>query len=552
MISLFSLSRNILVGKAVLRKVLVNMHTKKVIVIPWQPDWQENFYKLRNMLQIQLDGLVCAIEHIGSTSVPGLPAKPILDVDVVIPNRELFGQVKAKLEEIGYFHRGDLGVLGREAFGYSDKRDLMCHHLYVLAQDSDELRRHLGFRDWLRTHPVDAEEYARVKLDAAERFSGDIEAYIDAKSDFILQIYQKAGLTDPTNLFENAWSVLINCYGLRVTDLECKRLESGIHGCEVSAEEKSCFLLAWEKDQPELAGCGLGRTKMEWDASLLPTASGKAICETSHFVFALFENDGKAKEFLRMNNQVKEVDNTQKFSGKAEIYQKARSSYAAGLFQFLQHDFHLGAGSMVADVGSGTGILTRQLLEMDVKVFAVEPNADMRKVAEEQLGKMEGFIPVAATAEQTTLANESVDFVFAASAFHWFDPLAFKVECNRILKPGGKVFLIWNETQVTDEIEQGRKAVFEKYSGKPAGGHKEKPGVKEIFFDGQVSELRLPNPITYDKQCFIGRALSSSYSLTEMDENYEEFIAELDALFNHFAVDGLITVSQETVLYYKA
>ena len=92
------------------------MENKKTIVSPWQLEWQTCFSELSEGLWCQLKGLACAIEHVGSTSVPGLAAKPILDVDVVIPNRQVFEQVRAKLEEIGYFHRGDLGVSGREAF----------------------------------------------------------------------------------------------------------------------------------------------------------------------------------------------------------------------------------------------------------------------------------------------------------------------------------------------------------------------------------------------------------------------------------------------------
>ncbi len=171
------------------------MKTNQVFVSPWQPEWQERFEELRATLQPQLEELAVAIEHIGSTSVAGLAAKPILDVDVIIPTSQSFQKVKTRLEQIGYFHRGDLGVKGRESFGYQDKPDLMRHHLYVLAQDSEELMRHLGFRDWLRSHPEDAAEYSRVKRAAAERFPENIDAYIEAKSDFILQVYQKAGLT---------------------------------------------------------------------------------------------------------------------------------------------------------------------------------------------------------------------------------------------------------------------------------------------------------------------------------------------------------------------
>lgn len=518
------------------------METKKVIVSPWQPDWQTCFTQLRDGLLSQLEGLVVAIEHVGSTSVSGLAAKPILDVDVVLPSREVFGQVRTKLEEIGYFHRGDLGVSGREAFGYTGKTDLMRHHLYVLVQGSEELKRHLGFRDWLQAHPEDAADYARVKLDAAERYPEDIDAYIEAKSDVILQIYEKAGLVDPNNLAANAWSVLVNRYSLTVTAIDCQQLRPGVTVWQVATTERGYYLLTWEKWRFNFANEGV---------QPIPTATGKLVCESPLLRFALFESEEQAKEFLKMNDNEKKPDNTKKFSGKADVYQKARPAYSPDLFTFLQRDFGVGVGSTAADVGSGTGILSHQLLEMGVRVFAVEPNADMRQIAERELGGVEGFVSVAATAEQTTLPDENVDFIFAASAFHWFDPIAFKTECRRILRPGGRVFLIWNETQLTDEIKPARKAIFEKYSGKPAGSHKEMPGVKEEFFDGKFGELHFPNPSTYDRERFVRRALSSSYALTEADEQYGAFVAELGELFDHFAVDGWITIPQETVLYFK-
>lgn len=275
------------------------MQANKIVVIPWQAEWQARFEQLRDSLLLNLEGLVCSVEHVGSTSVPGLAAKPILDVDVVIPNQEVFEKVMAKLEEIGYFHRGELGVRGREAFGYNDKPELMRHHLYVLAQDSEELRRHLGFRDWLRSHPEDAAEYGKVKLAAAERFPGNIDAYIEAKSDFILQIYQKAGLVDPLDAFSNAWSVLINRYGLRVTTIECQKLDQGLSGFIVTTPDTTYYLLAWEKSNSNSEGIESGVFDLESsNIRPIPTASGKPICELSHLRFALFESKKQASNFI--------------------------------------------------------------------------------------------------------------------------------------------------------------------------------------------------------------------------------------------------------------
>jgi len=99
------------------------------------------------------------------------------------------------------------------------------------------------------------------------------------------------------------------------------------------------------------------------------------------------------------------MDNTQKFSGKADVYQQARPNYAQALLDFIAQTWGIGEGSLVADVGSGTGIFTRQLLGLGAKVFAVEPNADMRAKAEELLGENPNFVSVVGTAEQTTLAR---------------------------------------------------------------------------------------------------------------------------------------------------
>ena len=134
------------------------------------------------------------IEHVGSTAVPGLSAKPIIDLDVVIRDSSAFHAAAAALEAIGYQHEGDLGIAGREAFRYDGKDHLQKHHLYVCAQDSAELKRHLAFRDYLRTHPEAVREYSRVKEEGAALYPYDIDGYIEHKTPFIRRIYQEIGL----------------------------------------------------------------------------------------------------------------------------------------------------------------------------------------------------------------------------------------------------------------------------------------------------------------------------------------------------------------------
>ena len=138
--------------------------------------------------------LVICIEHVGSTSVKGLSAKPIIDLDVVIPDYQQFNEVILRLEKIGYEYEGDLGIEDRHAFKYSGKSHLMTHHLYVCPKNSDELKRHLAFRDYLRNHEDAVKEYSNVKIVAAKLFPSDIDAYCNYKSSVINEIYKKIGL----------------------------------------------------------------------------------------------------------------------------------------------------------------------------------------------------------------------------------------------------------------------------------------------------------------------------------------------------------------------
>jgi len=128
------------------------MRTKRVIVVSYDSKWNDEFQKIKLYLEKMLKNSIIEIEHVGSTSIEGLSAKPIIDIDVIIKNYDNFQDVKYCLESLGYYHKGDLGIKDREAFGYDEKYEFMTHHLYVCPQDSDELKKHIAFRDYLRTH----------------------------------------------------------------------------------------------------------------------------------------------------------------------------------------------------------------------------------------------------------------------------------------------------------------------------------------------------------------------------------------------------------------
>ena len=167
---------------------------KMVIVQPYNKEWKSDFEAIRSELDIALGDLAMRIEHVGSTSVEGLSAKPVIDIDVVIRDRSVLPKVVIALQKTGYNHEGNLGIPGREAFKYEGKEHLRKHHLYVCAQDSEELRRHIAFRDYLRSHPEAVAEYSRVKEEGARLYPLDIDKYIEHKSPFIEKIYKEIGL----------------------------------------------------------------------------------------------------------------------------------------------------------------------------------------------------------------------------------------------------------------------------------------------------------------------------------------------------------------------
>ena len=170
------------------------MRTKKVLVLPYDARWKKDFEEIAAELRAALGDAALSIEHVGSTSVEGLSAKPIIDIDVVIGSMDSFEETRRLLDKIGYSHEGNLGVEGREAFKYSGKEHLRKHHLYVCPRESRELKRHLAFRDYLRQNRAAAEEYGKIKEEGASLYPEDIDGYIRHKSDFIERIYRKCGL----------------------------------------------------------------------------------------------------------------------------------------------------------------------------------------------------------------------------------------------------------------------------------------------------------------------------------------------------------------------
>lgn len=169
------------------------MQTAKVIVTPYNEAWKSDFEAIKRELIAAIGDRIIGVEHVGSTSVEGLSAKPCIDIDVIIQDDSMLESVVNGLASIGYIHEGDLGIKGREAFQYSDKPHLQKHHLYVCPQDSEELHRHITFRNFLKSHP-EAVKHSRIKEIAAQQFPDDINQYIAYKSPCIEELYRLCGL----------------------------------------------------------------------------------------------------------------------------------------------------------------------------------------------------------------------------------------------------------------------------------------------------------------------------------------------------------------------
>ena len=170
------------------------MKTTKVRVVSYDAGWKPAFETIKQEIENALGDLILGIEHVGSTSVEGLSAKPCIDLDVIIPDYTVFEAVVAKLGDIGYVHEGNLGIPDREAFSYGDKPHLLQHHLYVCPRSSEELRRHITFRDFLRNHPEAVKRYSAVKEEAAWLYPEDIDGYMAHKAACIAELYQQCGL----------------------------------------------------------------------------------------------------------------------------------------------------------------------------------------------------------------------------------------------------------------------------------------------------------------------------------------------------------------------
>lgn len=238
---------------------------------------------------------------------------------------------------------------------------------------------------------------------------------------------------------------------------------------------------------------------------------------------------------------------TGRFSNRVEYYVRYRPGYPAAALNVL-HEV-LRPDTVVADIGSGTGISSRWLLQRVARVYGVEPNREMR----ERAVAHEGFISVDGTAEATGLPDASVDVVVCATAFHWFRVEDTRAEFRRILQPGGHVVLMWNIRDIgASPLQTGYEQAIADFAVdyRPDFDHNSEAAVQQFFAGVPYQKESVPNDQILDWDGFLGRALSASYMPLPGATRYDEMHARLCEVFDANAVDGRVRFTYRTILYW--
>jgi len=248
------------------------------------------------------------------------------------------------------------------------------------------------------------------------------------------------------------------------------------------------------------------------------------------------------------------MDNKERFSNRVDSYLKYRPSYPKEAVDYLYDYVGLRSNSKIADIGSGTGIFSKLILERGSYVIAVEPNEEMRVASEQTLDSNPNFQAISGSAESTGLPDQSVEFIVSAQAFHWFDHLAAQIEFRRILQPGGKVILIWNSritngTSFREEYDQLLHTYGVDYK---KVNHKNisQTMLQSFFKEGAMNEARFRISQEFDFEGLRGRLLSSSYSPVPGDRNYNPMMTELRNLFERHNKDGIVLFDYETEIFW--
>jgi SAM-dependent methyltransferase len=247
-------------------------------------------------------------------------------------------------------------------------------------------------------------------------------------------------------------------------------------------------------------------------------------------------------------------DAKQRFSNRVDDYVRYRPTYPHSVLDLLEKDCGLTPNSVIADIGSGTGISAQLFLANGNVVYGVEPNADMRVAGEEFLKTYPKFHSVTGSAETATLPDHIADFIVAGQAFHWFDTEPTRKEFQRILKPSGWVVLIWNERKLDGttfllEYENLLRTYGTDYDA-VAARYPQNRGVEEFFISKNYHKKAIPNEQQLDLNALRGRLMSSSYAPVKDHENYEPMMTDLARIFSAHEHQGHVRFEYETRIFY--
>jgi SAM-dependent methyltransferase len=246
-------------------------------------------------------------------------------------------------------------------------------------------------------------------------------------------------------------------------------------------------------------------------------------------------------------------DSAARFSSRVENYVRYRPHYPLEIVELLRKECNLRRESIIADVGSGTGMLSELFLENGNALFGVEPNPEMRAAGECLLARYPAFTSLAGKAEATTLPDRSVDFVAAGQAFHWFEPILAREEFERILRPGGWIVLVWNDRRINSTpflaaYEQLLRTFANDYD---QVNHKRiDTAVLCKFFGSPPRNRSFPNFQSFDFNGLKGRLLSSSYVPEPGARRYEPMMSALEELFSQFEREQQVVFEYDTTVFY--
>jgi ubiquinone/menaquinone biosynthesis C-methylase UbiE len=244
-------------------------------------------------------------------------------------------------------------------------------------------------------------------------------------------------------------------------------------------------------------------------------------------------------------------DSTKRFSDRVDDYKKYRPSYPQHVIKLLSHRIDLSNASVIADIGSGTGISSQLFIDNGNTVYAVEPNNEMRNAAELYFSNHPKFISISGTAENTNLESGSIDFIFAGQAFHWFNKSLAKIEFERILKKEGHIVLVWNVRDDTDDFQKEYEAILKQLPEFNDSSHKNisDQDIHDFFSPKEMQKESAENFQTFNLEGLKGRLKSSSY-IPKSGPVFEKLMVQAESLFYKFERNGTIDFLYKTDIYW--